>query len=105
MIQSPIRLGILFGGRSSEHEVSLLSAREVMQAIDPKKYTVIPLGIDQNGSWHRLAWNPQKQLQAHGEAVTLLPDPTQSGLLSLSATTDKPINEKKPGLEDIDVIF
>ena len=40
-----IRVGILFGGRSGEHEVSLLSAASVLQAIDRRKYDVVPIGI------------------------------------------------------------
>ncbi len=46
-----IRVGILFGGRSGEHEVSLLSAASVLQAIDRKKYEVIPIGITKEGRW------------------------------------------------------
>lgn len=46
-----IRVGILFGGRSGEHEVSLLSAASVLQAIDRKKYDVIPIGITKEGRW------------------------------------------------------
>jgi D-alanine-D-alanine ligase len=46
-----IRVGILFGGRSGEHEVSLLSANSVLQAIDRTKYDVIPVGITKQGQW------------------------------------------------------
>jgi D-alanine-D-alanine ligase len=46
-----IRVGILFGGRSGEHEVSLLSAASVLQAIDHSKYDVIPIGITKEGRW------------------------------------------------------
>ena len=46
-----IRVGILFGGRSGEHEVSLLSAASVLQAIDRSKYEVIPVGITKQGQW------------------------------------------------------
>ena len=49
--QGKIRLGILFGGRSGEHEVSLLSAASVLQAIDRSKYDVIPIGITKEGRW------------------------------------------------------
>jgi D-alanine-D-alanine ligase len=45
------RIGILFGGRSGEHEVSLLSAASVLKAIDKKKYEVIPIGISKAGQW------------------------------------------------------
>ncbi|MBI2681876.1 MAG: D-alanine--D-alanine ligase [Acidobacteriales bacterium] len=46
-----LRVGILFGGRSGEHEVSLLSAASVIQAIDKEKYEVVPIGITKSGQW------------------------------------------------------
>jgi D-alanine-D-alanine ligase len=46
-----LRVGILFGGRSGEHEVSLLSAASVLQAIDRSKFDVIPIGITKEGRW------------------------------------------------------
>jgi D-alanine-D-alanine ligase len=46
-----IRVGILFGGRSGEHEVSLLSAASVLNAIDKSKYEVVPIGITKEGRW------------------------------------------------------
>ena len=46
-----LRVGVLFGGRSGEHEVSLLSAASVLNAIDPKKYDVVPIGITKEGRW------------------------------------------------------
>src|SRR5512146_287492 len=46
-----IRVGVLFGGRSGEHEVSLLSAASVLEAIDKEKYEVVPIGITKEGRW------------------------------------------------------
>jgi D-alanine-D-alanine ligase len=46
-----LRVGILFGGRSGEHEVSLLSAASILRAIDKQKYEVIPIGINREGRW------------------------------------------------------
>lgn len=46
-----LRVGILFGGRSGEHEVSLLSAASVLNAIDRKRYEVVPIGITKQGRW------------------------------------------------------
>ena len=46
-----IRVAILFGGRSAEHEVSLQSARNVISAIDKEKYDPVLIGIDRNGAW------------------------------------------------------
>ena len=45
------RVGVLFGGVSGEHEISLLSARSVMQVMDPAKYEVVPIGITKEGEW------------------------------------------------------
>src|SRR5215467_2291381 len=47
-----IRVGILFGGRSAEHEVSLQSAKNIIDAIDSDKYEVVLIGIDKQGQWH-----------------------------------------------------
>jgi D-alanine-D-alanine ligase len=51
MAITKIRVGILFGGRSGEHEVSLLSAASVVNAIDKAKYEVVPIGITKDGRW------------------------------------------------------
>lgn len=46
-----LRVGVIFGGRNSEHEVSLKSARAAMEALDRSKYDVVPIGIDKAGRW------------------------------------------------------
>lgn len=46
-----LRIGVLFGGRSAEHEVSLVSAASVLKNLDRKKYIVIPIGVDKKGRW------------------------------------------------------
>ena len=51
MAKRKLRVGILFGGRSGEHEVSLLSAASILKAIDRKKYDVVPVGISKTGRW------------------------------------------------------
>jgi D-alanine-D-alanine ligase len=53
MARKKLRVGVLFGGRSGEHEVSLRSARSILQAIDKKKYEVVELGISKEGRWLR----------------------------------------------------
>jgi D-alanine-D-alanine ligase len=47
-----IRVGVVFGGRSAEHEVSLQSARNVLEALDRSKYEPVLIGIDRDGRWH-----------------------------------------------------
>jgi len=49
--QAKIRVGVVFGGRSAEHEVSLESARNVIAALDPARFTVVPIGISKAGRW------------------------------------------------------
>lgn len=58
MMQTKIRLGVLFGGQSAEHEVSIRSAKSVIEHLDSKKYDVFPIGIDKKGSWHFLKKEP-----------------------------------------------
>jgi len=57
-----LRVGVVFGGRSVEHEVSLVSAASVITALDPAKYEVIPIGIAPNGRWYAYSyarWNSE----------------------------------------------
>ena len=74
MAKKKLRVGILFGGRSGEHEVSLRSARSILEAIDRKKYDVIELGINKQGRW----------LQG-GNAQALLGSTSSPGAAMLSA--------------------
>jgi D-alanine-D-alanine ligase len=50
-----IRVGILFGGRSTEHEVSIVSARNVLSALDPERFEAVPIGIDKSGRFRPLS--------------------------------------------------
>src|SRR6476620_2951393 len=50
-MQEKIRVGLIFGGMSGEHEVSLASARSVLHALDPDKYVVVQIGITKSGQW------------------------------------------------------
>ena len=48
-MKKKIRVGILFGGQSAEHEISLQSAKNIVEAIDKKKYEIVLIGIDKDG--------------------------------------------------------
>ena len=52
------RVAVLFGGRSAEHEISCISARSVIDALDPDRTDVVPIGIGRDGRWHRLSGPP-----------------------------------------------
>src|ERR1051325_1613812 len=98
-----LRVGILFGGRSGEHEISLLSAASVFKAIDQNKYEVVPIGITKEGKWltasdaerllHGKAIEGERQLRAgdpaatpaaavihNGEAVVFPPEPHRKSM-------------------------
>jgi len=60
-----IKLAIIFGGRSAEHEVSVISARNILKAIDKKKYIITLVGIDKKGNW--LSFNQRELLKEDGE--------------------------------------
>ena len=66
-----LRVGVLFGGRSGEHEVSLLSAASVLAAIDRKKYDVVPIGITKAGHWVTAA-AAEQMLKAPGADASAL---------------------------------
>jgi D-alanine-D-alanine ligase len=76
MATAKIRVGILFGGRSGEHEVSLLSAASVLNAIDTTKYEVVPIGITKDGRWltaehaERLLKGQKQELGGDGASST-----------------------------------
>ncbi len=103
-----LRVGILFGGRSGEHEVSLLSAASVLNAIDKNKFDVVPIGITKEGRWvtagdaerllqgkppeearHLRAGDPEATpgaaVLAKGEAVVVPPEPVhrEQGMVPL----------------------
>ena len=67
MAKKKLRVGVLFGGRSGEHEVSLRSARSILKAIDRKKYEVVELGISPEGRW--LQGGEAQALLGAGEAA------------------------------------
>ncbi len=79
--QKRLRVGVLFGGRSGEHEVSLASAASVIRALDPEKYEAVPIGITKDGRW-LVGTGAQKMLPdvlKSGERVSLPPDPDVRG--------------------------
>ncbi len=78
-----LRIAVLFGGRSGEHDVSLASARSVMSALDPAKYDIIPVGITRQGAWivgpEVLAALQAETLEVQ-QPVALFADPSRKGL-------------------------
>jgi D-alanine-D-alanine ligase len=123
-----LRVGVLFGGRSGEHEVSLLSAASVVNAIDKTKYEVVPIGITKEGRWltagdaecllsgehheekHLRAGDPDATpgaaVLASGEAVVVPPEPVHRGPSSLTPfQTDGLARRASDRAINVDVIF
>jgi D-alanine-D-alanine ligase len=83
-----LRIGILFGGRSGEHEVSLASAASVIRGLDPDKYETVPIGITKEGHW-LIGTSAQKMLPEvlrTGQRVTMSADPTDAALVRLDGS-------------------
>jgi D-alanine-D-alanine ligase len=88
----PVRLVVLFGGQSAEHEVARISARHVLAAADPDRYDIVPIGITKAGEWVRaeqaalaLTKGPDALLDALGDAL-LVEGPDLDPLPAVAAT-------------------
>lgn len=85
-----IRIAVLFGGRSGEHDVSLASARSVLSVLDWNKYEIFPVGISQSGSWYTGVNVLEKMSTGSTDGlqkVTILPDPGMPGLYQIKTGT------------------
>ena len=130
-----IRAGILFGGRSGEHEISLLSAASVLKAIDKTKYEVVPIGITKDGRWltaehaerllkgegqedNRISSAQPTQLRAGdpeatpgaavlatGASVVVPPEPARRGAGLTPFQTDANLRRASDRAINVDVIF
>ena len=83
----PIKIAIIYGGRSSEHSVSCISAGAIMSHLDPEKYELYPIGITQQGTWTVGESDPEKLRSTNGamptvtltKEVSLAADPARRG--------------------------
>lgn len=99
-----IRVGVVFGGKSGEHEVSIQSARAVIDNLNPDQFEVLPIGIDKAGTWH-----------VGLGAYNALSTPVPQSLLATSAATEADIENLLPvakgavlptqSVQDIDVVI
>ncbi|HET9526796.1 MAG TPA: D-alanine--D-alanine ligase family protein, partial [Pyrinomonadaceae bacterium] len=104
-----LRVGVIFGGRSGEHEVSIRSARAIVEGVDPRKFEVVPIAITKEGKWLAPAQSVQllpssvHERMAVNDAATgdvaLVGDPSHKGLISLEGDSQSFVAEK------LDVVF
>lgn len=100
-----LRLGVLFGGRSGEHEVSLMSVHSVFNVLSTEKYDITPIGITRDGIWvtGENVWQALDQNKTSDlTRVTLLPEPGNNWLYAIRQTPSA--NTLEP-LTQIDVLF
>nr|MDT0661558.1 D-alanine--D-alanine ligase family protein [Micromonospora sp. DSM 115978] len=103
------RVAVVFGGRSTEHAISCVSAGSIISALDPDEFDVVPIGITRAGQWVLTSGDPAQLAiadrklpeitAAAGSAVVLPADPTDRGLLVLDPTS------APQALAGIDVVF
>src|ERR671923_2753355 len=99
-----IRVAILFGGKSAEHEISLISARNIVEAINKTKYEIVSIGIDKQGRWffdegQRLLTGgkqAQVKLSRRSGSTAVLPGGKRSPMIQLSP---------RRALGEVDVVF
>jgi D-alanine-D-alanine ligase len=104
-MQNKIRVGVMFGGRSGEHEVSLMSARSILRALDPQKYSITQIGLTYEGNWlvgadvlEALSQNRLDQLSP----AFIIPDPRWHGLYHVNRLSQDQLLEC---LSELDVVF
>jgi D-alanine-D-alanine ligase len=100
---------VIFGGRSGEHEISLLSAKAILSVLDPNKYTITQIGITHEGDWitgenliEKMSSSRIKKGADGVESSVILPDPSRKGLHIFRETQTGAFIEK---YSDLDVVF
>ena len=97
-MKEKIRVAIIFGGKSAEHEISIISAKNVIDAIDKDKYETIPIGIDKDGSWYLNeqskfileSSNPKlAKINKADDKVALVPANNSNELINISSNTNR----------------
>ncbi len=104
-MSSRITVGVVFGGKSGEHEISLLSARSVMDAIDRDKYDVVPIGIDKLGRWLTNG-DPMRLLSESAADRWTRQSSRAAHIVPLAATRRELVpGTQRAGFPQVDVIF
>jgi D-alanine-D-alanine ligase len=92
-----LKVGVLFGGRSVEHEVSVVSAQGVMSAIDPDRFKAVPIGVTRQGTWLTTAQTEQALVRIRSEQMRSLDEPLGDGILYRTAALG--------ALRRLDIVF
>jgi D-alanine-D-alanine ligase len=104
-VDKKIKIGFLFGGKSAEHEISLISAKNIVNSLDKTKYEPVLIGIDKNGRWH-LRDAVKFLNQADNPKLVHLSDEKKEVVLTAGQKGSQLINiGKKDPPVDVDIIF
>ncbi len=102
-MKKKLRIGILFGGRSGEHEVSLLSAASILKSIDKTKYEIVPIGITKQGQWVSSS-DAQRLLTGEAKPAPALTKKARSRSIQLNASAEL-VHQSGTLAQALDVIF
>lgn len=100
-----LRVGVIFGGRSGEHEVSLISSRHILDLLDPEKYQVIQIGITKRGNWivGDGVWDALSRDKVQKmKTAAILPVPDRTDVYTIDVLDDKEVLNV---FAEVDVIF
>ncbi len=103
-MKKKLRVALLFGGKSAEHEISLISARNIVAAMDRRKYDIVAIGIDKQGRWH-LDQNAKLLLGGDKAKVEFHDDKNAAAIMPGKSPTPMVRRGGAVGLSAIDVVF
>ena len=103
-MKKKLRVALLFGGKSAEHEISLISARNIVAAMDKNKYDIVAIGIDKQGRWYL---DQGAKLLLGGEAAEVEFGDARNAAAIMPGNTTTPMVRRSDtvGLTGIDVVF
>src|SRR5258706_932843 len=105
MIMKKLRVAVLFGGRSGDHDVSLMSARSVLSVLDAERYEVIQIGITSDGNWFSGPHTLDAFEKGNVEDLERVIPPTEPAYQSLYVARSTKIGDKLETLSGVDVFF
>ena len=106
-----IRVAVIFGGRSSEHAISCVSANSLLEVLDPERYDVLPIGISTDGRWVLMSAQETRQLAIVGGRLPTRIDETSGALVTMAGDpTARELTVHEPGsvpkaLGEVDVVM
>lgn len=99
------RIVVLFGGRSAEHEISVISARSVIDALDPERFDAIPIGVTKQGRWQLMPAGPPALPTGAGSALPRITDASGSEVVLDQEPGSQVLVGRDGSRTEIDVVF